>query len=362
MLKVKDYYNAIDEIAPFRLAESWDNVGLIVGGACDSANKVMLALDVTNKVIDEAVESDIDLIITHHPVIFHPLKSLSSSSLVYKLAAHGIAVISAHTNLDIAQGGVNDALAEKIGLIDIKPLAVTEIDLSYKVAVFCPENSAEDIYRAMSEAGAGEIGNYKGAAYFSSGIGRFTPLEGASPAIGIVNKLEKVKEVKVEMIVEKEKLSAVLTAMLKAHPYEEPAYDIFENLGSKTQHSLGRIGRLANPLSPKEFALYLKKVLGAPVVEFTSLKPSISTVALCGGSGNGYIAAAVNKNADAYLTGELDHDVVLSANEKGLCVFKAGHFHTENVVMESLKHALESKIKGADIAISKTCTDEIQGI
>lgn len=362
MLKIKDYYNAINKFAPFSLAESWDNVGLLVGNMEDQAFNVLLALDVTSKVIDEAIEKNIDLIITHHPLIFNPIKQLDSNSLVYRLAQHGIGLISAHTNLDIAKGGVNDALANALGLSNLQPLNITGKETYYTFSVYVPESYSEAVYEAISNAGAGKYDHYSGSGFVSCGEGRFIPDNNAKPAIGKANQLEHVKEEKLEMIVSEKDVSNVISAMKRAHPYEEPGYNLFVNHGINKVNSLGYIGELKTPMTSREFAEHVKKQLNAAWVNFAPSDRPIKTVGFCGGSGDNFITQAIDMGVDAYLSGEIAHNYILEGNEAGITTVIAGHFATENIVMEPLKTKLEGLINNSKITISQVCTDEVISI
>ena len=358
MFTVGDYYDTLNQIAPFRLAESWDNVGLLVGSRDNKVTKTLIALDVTSKVIDEAIDIEANLIITHHPVIFSPITSISSDSIVYKLIQNGISVISAHTNLDIAKGGVNDSLSLKLNLTKSRNLEITEKKPFYKVIVFVPTNSREAVYSAMIEAGAGKYENYSGAAFIAEGIGRFIPEYGSNPTIGNVGNLENVKESRLEMIVSPDNLDNVLEAIKASHPYEDPGFDIMKTYAICKVESLGRIGELKSPMSCVEFATFVAKSLNATGIRYNETGKQIKTVAVCGGSGGDFIYTALSKGADALVTGEIKHHLLLEAVEKDICIVNAGHFATENVFMSPLKEQLE-KNGFNNIYISDKCTDGV---
>ena len=194
---VADYLAAIDSFAPFSLAENWDNVGLLIGSPGQEVNRARVAMDATIGVMDRGV----DLLVTHHPIIFHPLKSVIADSPVYQIIKRGAAVISAHTNLDIAVGGVNDVLARLLGLREVEVLKPIKTKPYLKVAVYTPVESVEQVYRAMVDAGGGQMGSYTGAGFISGGQGRFTPAPGANPTVGEIGRPEQVDEKKIEMLV-----------------------------------------------------------------------------------------------------------------------------------------------------------------
>lgn len=342
-MTVKDILAAVDAIAPFRLTMDFDNTGLLVGDPDAPVQSVLLALDCTDPVIEEAKRQNANLIISHHPVIFKGIKRVTADSVVWKAIRSDISVISAHTNLDIAQGGVNDCLAQKIGLSQLRGLTVTNSEAFDKVIAFVPESHAAAVHQAMTAAGAGTIENYAGCAFFTHGEGSFLPLEGADPYLGTVGEVEKAKEVRIEMICPKAKTKAVVAAMKAAHPYEVPAYDIFEDRGIVSEESLGRVGELCEPLSAKELAQQVKDALGDTAIRYTEGKQPIQTVAVCGGAGDSELESAIRCGAQALVTGEAAHHIFIEAAHRGITLIEAGHFHTEAVVLDSLCQRLMEK-------------------
>lgn len=341
-MTVNDILKAVDNIAPFRLTMDFDNTGLLVGDPQAEVSGVVLALDCTDEVVDEAICQGANLIITHHPVIFHGIKQVRSDSVVWKLIRNNISVISAHTNLDIAQGGVNDCLAQKLGLSSLRGLTVTSSKAYDKVVAFVPETHYEAVHKAMTEAGAGTDGNYAGCAFFTHGQGTFLPLEGANPYLGTIGQYEKVPEVRIEMFCEKSKTTAVVAAMKAAHPYEVPAYDIFEDSGIVSRETLGRVGELSQTLSASELAKQVKTALDS-AVRYTDGAKAIHTVAVCGGAGDSELESAIACGADALVTGEAAHHIFIEAAHRGITLIEAGHFHTEAVVLDSVKDRLSEQ-------------------
>lgn len=353
MVAVRDFFDAIEAVAPFSLAESWDNAGLLVGSMDDEVRGALVALDATDEVIGEAGRLGANLIVTHHPVIFSPLKRIESDSLAHRLIAAGVKVISAHTNLDIAAGGVNDALAARLGLENARPLEIVSRKSWYKVAVTVPEESREAVYAAMAEAGAGRLGNYSHCGFFVPGEGRFLPLEGASPAIGAVGRPESVAETRLEMLASPRELAAVLAAMKAAHPYEEVAYDVYENRAVEETQSAGRVGELPEALPPERLAGLVKERLGARGVRYVDGGQAVVTVAVCGGSGADFLRRAKELGAQALVTGEAKHSQLLEARRLGMTLIDAGHFDTEAVVLVPLAEHLRKRILGVRIAVSE---------
>ena len=357
MRTVGDVYRAMNELAPFDMAKKEDNVGLLIGSKDNPVSKVLLAMDATHKVIEEAIKIGAELIVTHHPIIFNPLARIESESVVYAMIRNGISAISAHTNLDIAGGGVNDCLAQRLGLENIRALDISRSRPYYKVVVFVPDTHLEAVYSAMSSAGGGSIGEYSGCAFTSDGEGRFMPNDKAEPFIGKSGVLEKVKETALEMVVSPDRLGDLLTAMKRAHPYEEPAHDVFHNHAAVFEDSMGRVGDLLAPVDPDSFAQQVKKALGVGAVKYTLGEQPISVVAVCGGSGGGYLRRAKSLGAQALVVGETRHKELLEANALGMTLIDAGHFCTETVVMEPLRNRLRLKLAGISIDVAASNTD-----
>lgn len=355
----------LESWAPKRLAMEWDNIGLQVGTLNKQVQRVMVTLDVLENVVDEAIEKKVDLIIAHHAVIFksyaHLRTDLPAGRLLEKLIKHDIAVYVAHTNLDVATGGVNDLLAEKIGLEQTNVLEFTHTQKLKKIVVFVPEAHHEGVLQAMSQAGAGWIGNYSHCSFNVRGFGTFMPREGSNPYIGKQGKLEKVEEVRLETIAADSDLNKVIQAMLKAHPYEEVAYDVFPlELEGKSQ-GIGRIGKLPEPISLGDLAKQLKaafQLSGLRVVG--DVNRLVQKVAVVGGDGSGFVQTAIFRGADVYVTGDMKYHIAHEAMAKGLAIIDPGH-HVEHVMKEAvaqflMKHA-EDKKSSIEVLVAKAHTD-----
>lgn len=365
-VKCREVFNLIEEMAPRHLAESWDNVGLQVGDPRAEVDRVLLALDVSLGVAEEAKEKGAGLIVSHHPMMLKPPKSISldrpDGALIGYLLRNGITVYAAHTNLDIAAGGVNSALAEKLGLNDLSVLHQTGRERYSKLAVFVPAGHVEDVRNAVSEAGGGWIGNYSHCTFMIPGTGTFKPLEGTNPYIGKTGEVEQVKEIKLETIVPAGRLNAVIQAMLKAHPYEEAAYDLYPLENAGPAYGLGRVGTLDEPLSFQQFAEKVKADLGLPAVRLGgSPKSAVRKVAVCGGSGAELWPAALRAGADTLVTGDVKYHVAQDMLAAGLKFVDAGHHGTEAVVMSSLQSYLAGRCReanmGIEVLLSQTNTD-----
>ena len=354
-----------EEFSPKSYAIEGDKNGLMVGTLNKQIHKIMIALDVLEEVIEEAIEEKVDLIIAHHPLIFKPLKNIVTDKpagrIIEKAIKNNITIYAAHTNLDIVKGGVNDMMAEALGLEHVDVLAATkEIELK-KLVVFVPLTHVENVKEALGNAGAGHIGNYSHCSFASKGTGTFIPGDGTTPFIGEKGKPELVEEIKIETIYPATIQSKVIRAVIKAHPYEEPAYDIYplENKGEIV--GLGRIGELREEMSLKEFADLVKNaftVKGARVVG--NLNNKVKKVAVLGGDGNKYVSHAIFKGADVLVTGDVYYHVAHDAMMEGLNIVDPGH-NVEKIMKEGVQHILQKllleKNYETKVIISKINTD-----
>jgi dinuclear metal center YbgI/SA1388 family protein len=363
-MKIKDITEQIEKIVPLKLAQDWDNVGLLIGDAQKNVKRILLTIDVTNDVVTEAKKLKTDLIVSYHPVIWDGLKKVTSNgqtSVVYDLIRSGIAVFSIHTALDAATGGVNDGLAEIIGIEDGKPIGdyvANPVGDNYKLVVFVPVESLAEVSNAVFAAGAGAIGNYSRCGFGAEGTGTFLPLEGAKPTVGKKGKVEKVTEIRFETIVPAEKLDAVVTAMKNAHPYEMPAFDIIKLYNSQKEFGLGRIGKLAKPLRIEEIIDRIKKFTGAKAIGLIgNEKRLVKTAAVCAGSCGKIVNVVIAAKADLYLTGELKHHQALAAQEAGLTCICLSHTVSERFILKKFARQLQKQLNSVTIRISKKDAD-----
>lgn len=342
--------------SPKSFALEGDPVGLHIGQLNRPIDNVLVTLDVNEAVIDEAIEKKANLIIAHHPPIFRPLKSIATDTpqgrVIEKCIKNEIAVYAAHTNLDVAPGGVNDLLADRLGLTQTKVMTPTYHESLYKLVVFCPVSHTEDMRLALEKVKAGAIGHYEGCSFTTLGIGRFTPAANASPYIGQVGKKEKVEEEKIEVIVPSSLKNKVLKAMFAAHPYEEPAYDLFLLAQQANALGLGRIGLLGQSMTLEQFAEHVKTVFDVPAVRFVGdPKKEIKKVAVLGGDGNKYIYDAKRSGADVLVTGDLYYHVAHDAEAIGLSVVDPGH-NIEKIMIEGVAHHMAEASRKARFAVS----------
>ncbi len=332
--KVKDIINIMEELAPKKAAMSWDSVGLQVGSQEDEVKKIIVCLDITEKVMEEAIEKNVDLIISHHPFLFKPVKNIlkedSKGRIIYQAIKNNISIYCAHTNIDVVTGGLNHQLAMKLGLKNLQILHVTDQQQYVKLVVFVPEGHEEEVANALATTGAGHIGNYSHCSFRGDGTGTFKPLEGCNPFIGSKGVLEKVKEVRLETIVKKENLNNSIASMIKAHPYEEVAYDIYPLNNTEPTAGIGRIGYLENPLKINLFIDEIKAILGIDKLKFTGdVNALVEKVAVVNGSGADLIVDAIKNKCDCLITGDVKYHEAQMALEHGLNVIDAGHFETE---------------------------------
>ncbi len=338
-----------EQFAPKHYAVPDDRIGLQLGTLQKDVKKVLVALDVTDEVVNEAIEVQADLIIAHHAIIFRPLKHIQTDTpagrLYEKLIKHDIAVYIAHTNLDVAEGGVNDIMAELVGLQDISPLESIHTESLSKLVVFVPKDHHEAVQSALFQAGAGWIGDYSHCSFNLEGTGTFMPREGTDPFIGAEGKLEHVEEVRIETIVPSSIQRKVIQALLKAHPYEEVAYDLYPmDLKGRT-FGLGRVGRLEQSTTLEGLSERCKKVFDVPTVRVVgSLDRTIKKVAVLGGSGSRYIHHAMRQGADVLITGDIDYHTAHDALAAGLCIIDPGH-NIEKVLKSRVCDILNEKLK-----------------
>jgi len=363
-MKVKEVAKEIEKVVPLRLAQDWDNVGLLIGSADKNVKRILLTIDITGDVLAEAKRLKTDLIVSYHPIIWDGLKKITAegpTSTVYELIRSGLAVFTIHTSLDAVVGGVNDGLAEIVGIRNPRPIGDfvnNPAGENYKLAVFVPVESAGKVANAVFAAGAGAIGNYSHCGFTAPGEGSFLPLEGARPAIGKRGTLEKVPELRFETIVPAEKLAKVITAMLNAHPYEVPAYDIYKLSNDLNRFGLGRIGELMKPTPLAEIIRKLKKHTGAKAIGIVGpAKRLVKTAAVGAGSCGKIIDSVIAQKTDLYVTGELKHHQALAAQEAGLTCLCLSHTVSERFILKKLSRQLQKRLPAAKISISKKDSD-----
>ncbi len=326
------------------LAEDWDNVGLQVGDPGAHLERVMVALDPSLSAVQAARDAGAQALVTHHPLLFRPIKRLTPEDAVglalWTAVRDGVAIISAHTNLDCAVDGLNSWLATRLGVQQNSPLQSVAGDY-LKLIVFVPSGHEQSVSEALFSAGAGQIGNYDECSFRTLGEGTFRPGQGTTPFIGEIGQREQLEEIRLETIIPKRKLARALEKMQKAHPYEEVAYDLVPLQNQVPGAGLGRIGKLEQATTLDDFAARVKDALGCDHLRLIgSGSQTIHKVALCGGSGAGLLQTAHRQGADVLVTGDVKYHDARQAEELGIALIDAGHFATEKLMIEQVANSL----------------------
>ncbi len=363
-MTVKDIAAAIEQIAPLVYQESYDNCGIQVGNMAADVTGILLTLDVTEEVIDEAIACNCNMIVAHHPLIFSGLKKISGRNyverIVIKAIKNDITIYAAHTNLDNMIDGVNDKIADKMGLINKKILAPKSGTIS-KLYTYCPVNIADKVRDAMFAAGAGSIGNYSECSFNTNGLGTFRPSAAAHPTIGTAGgPRQQENEVKIEVLVEKHKEQEVLGAMRRAHIYEEVAYELIPLSNTNQQIGAGIIGELAIQMSETEFLTLLKTKMKADGIRHTQLSgKAIKKVAVCGGSGSFLLNDAISQKADIFVTADFKYHQFFDA-EGRIIIADIGHYETEQFTPEIFEMVLKKKFPNFAILLSNVLTNPVK--
>ena len=366
-MTVADVLSALDAWAPPGQKADFDRVGLQVGDPAAEVSRVLVALDLTPAVVDEAAEVGAQMIVTHHPLLFKPVGRATADdpvgSLVWRLGRAGVSYAAVHTNLDAATGGVSYALAEQIGLEGAEILAPLD-GVMRKVVVFVPEDSAGAVRAAMAEAGAGRIGAYEGCSFTLEGTGRFVPRHGATPTVGDVGEPEAVAEARIEAVVPKWAVRGLRGAITDAHPYETPAIDVIALDGAATRQGYGVIGHLPEPEPLPAFLDRVRDALGAGALRFVGNDHQvIRRVAVCGGSGLSFLSAAIRAGADAYVTADVTYhrwfEALDTEGAPRLALIDPGHYETE-AVTERLIAAHLGEALGVETVVTRQRTSPMR--
>jgi dinuclear metal center YbgI/SA1388 family protein len=350
---IRHVVDAMRRWAPEAWAEEWDNVGWLVRRQVPDNGplKVVVSLDPVDP--EWAAAEGFRLNVSHHPTMFRPLRRVDDATWAARAWAAGLDLYAAHTNLDSAPGGVNDALAEMLGLENIRPLIPSDRARLVKFVTYVPPENVEAVRAACAHAGAGAIGNYDECSFSWPGTGTFRPLPGANPYTATkMGELERASEVRLEMIVPAHLRDAVVSAARSAHPYEEMAFDVIPLANADPRVGLGRVGTLSEPVSLEDFCARVSERLGTDCLSLAGSAREIRTVAVMGGSGGKYWPAANAAGADVYLTGEAGHHDALDASEAGLALLDAGHFATERPVLPCIKAYLEHSVPGLAVTVA----------
>ncbi|MCL4234456.1 MAG: Nif3-like dinuclear metal center hexameric protein [Deltaproteobacteria bacterium] len=348
----------LDALYPPALAEDWDNVGLLVGSPTDAVRGVATALEATATTIGEAARLGANLLVTHHPILFKPLSAIRfdrpAGALIADAVRGDVAIFAIHTNADWADGGLNDRLATALGLADVRPLEPRARTTRAKLVTFVPRDRAHDVSMAMFGAGAGVIGNYSCCSFQLDGTGTFFPEAGASPFSGAVGELAREDETRLEVLVDEDRLRAVVDAMIAAHPYEEVAYDVYPLRANPRRDGVARLGVFTSPAWARDLANTLRDVTGATrVVGAGALDRVVRRAVICTGAGASLIEKTARLGDAVLITGDLKYHDARHAEDLGVAVLDVGHFASEIGFARMVETALAEELRrhGIDVPV-----------
>lgn len=364
MPKVADIVDFLKQFAPLHLAAEWDNVGLLMGDLQAEVHKVMTCLTVTPESAAEAVDAGVDMIVSHHPILFRPVQNLTTGTpqgaYLWSLARAGVAVYSPHTAFDNCTGGINDILARRLGLTEVRPLRQRRAQKQCKIVTFVPDTDLQKVSDALFEAGAGRIGDYSECSYRLKGTGTFFGSEETNPTVGQKGQREEATEWRLEVVCPEEKVTQALMALRQAHSYEEPAYDVYPLQSLPSSAGEGRLGALAKPVSLGELARTVKKQLPVQSIEVVGEpKKSVQRVAIACGAAGEFLRDAAKARADVFLTGEMRFHDYLAAQAQGISLLLPGHYATERPAIEELVDILKKQWSDIQIWPSREEKDPV---
>lgn len=363
MITIQEIIQVIDQWAPFTYQESYDNSGLLIGNERSEVTGALVCLDVTEEVMDEAIKDNCNLIIAHHPIIFNGIKRINGKNyverIIIKAIQKNISILAVHTNLDNVSTGVNLALCEQL---DCKPICVLQPlqHKFFKLNYYCPVAHHENVRDKLFEAGAGSIGNYDECSFNVTGTGTFKPGDGSNAFVGEIGKRQQENEIRVEMIVEQNKLSKVLKSLTEHHPYEEVAYDIFPLLNTNNQIGAGLLALMPEPMDQKSFLPWLKERTNCQLIRHTQFTGQlIEKIALCGGSGSFLVNAALSSGAQAFITSDFKYHQFFEADQ-GILIADIGHFESECFIIKRLHNFLNKKFTNLALRLTELNTNPVK--
>lgn len=362
-MRISEIISQLERIAPPSYQEDYDNSGLIVGKAQNEIGAVLLSLDCIEDTIDEAINKNCNLVIAHHPIVFSGLKRFNGKNYVErtieKAIKHDIAIYAIHTNLDnVYYNGVNSMLAKKLGLNKTSILSPKENNL-LKLVTYAPKDDSSAILNALFASGAGKIGNYSACSFSTEGFGTFKGNDKSKPTVGIAGVQHTESEMRMEVILKRHQKSAVLKALIQAHPYEEVAYEFYPIVNSDQEMGSGMIGELESEMSVQDFLKHLQASMQCNTVRYTPIEKNIKKVALCGGSGSFLLGAAKAQQADAFVTADFKYHQFFDA-ENQIMVCDIGHYESEKFTIDLLYDILTEKFPTFAVLKTEVDTNPIQ--
>lgn len=357
-MKIKEVIAALEKWAPKSYQESYDNSGLIVGDAQAEVSKCLVSLDCIEAVVDEAIENGAELIVSHHPIVFSGLKSLTGKTyverVIIKAIQNNIAIYAIHTNLDNVNTGVNYKIAAKLKLNNLKVLS-PKPGLLKKLVTFVPIENLESVKNSLFEAGAGHIGKYSECSFQAEGEGNFKAGTGARPFVGGLDSRHTEKEVRLEVVITADRAGIAIAALNASHPYEEVAYDLYPLDNAIQTIGSGMIGELENPLNERDFLAHVKTNIHTDCIRHTEFtNKEVKTVALCGGSGSFLLGKAIGQSVDAFITGDFKYHEFFDADGK-LMILDVGHFESEQFTIDLIAEKIQENFP--TFAVLKTGID-----
>jgi len=361
-MQIRELLSFFDHWAPFQLAEDYDNVGLLVGKPETEITGILVSLDTTEQVLDEAISRNCNVIVSHHPIIFKGIKKLngqnSVSRCLEKAIRQGVALLAVHTNLDHVRSGVNNMIAQRLGLNETRVLRPLKNQLM-KLEYFIPPSHHEKVLESLHAAGVGNIGQYSQCSFSTSGKGRFTPNKGSNPFTGKIGQPEESDEWKVEVIFPKHNYNTVLKVLKQEHPYEEIAFMITRVENEWQDAGAGMIGMLPDPLGLENWLKHLKRQLSVSVVKYTKpIKHRIQTVALCGGAGFFLLPDAIAAGADVLVTSDIKYHEFFDAEDL-IQLMDIGHFESEQFTSSLIIEKLSIEFPNIAVLLSETKTNPV---
>ncbi|MGI9544654.1 MAG: Nif3-like dinuclear metal center hexameric protein [Cyclobacteriaceae bacterium] len=363
MAKIRDITNYLETIAPLTYQESYDNSGLIVGDVSAEVSGVLISLDCTEPVVEEAIEQKCNVIIAHHPILFKPIKKLTGQNYVERTLLQAIkneiAIYAIHTNLDNVRNGVNSKLGQKLGLTNCSILRPEANTLS-KLVTYVPSENTSAVLKALGEAGAGQIGNYQECSFRVEGTGTFRPNSEANPHKGVADQLEEVIENRVEVIFPSNLSNTIMEALNQAHPYEEVAFYLQAVANQNQDVGSGLVGHLPKAFDPTEFLNYLKETMQLSTIRHTALiSNKIHKVAVCGGAGSFLLKAALAQDCQAFISADFKYHEFFDADNQ-IVIADVGHYESEVFTKDLIFELLQEKFSNFALRLSKVVTNPVR--